>query len=211
MYLYLKRSLDIVGSIVGLVVLGPIMIASAVAVRLTMGNPVLFRQRRPGLYEIPFTCLKFRTMSEMRNTSGELLVDDLRLTRLGRFLRRTSIDELPQLVNVLRGELSLVGPRPLLESYMPFYTPDERRRHNVRPGLTGWAQIHGRCALTFEEKFIHDLFYVDNISFRLDLYIILRTFWILLTQRSSAVIPETPQIALDTLRSQSPYSSQPRK
>jgi lipopolysaccharide/colanic/teichoic acid biosynthesis glycosyltransferase len=207
MYLYVKRYLDVAGSMIGLILFGPVMAVSAIAVRVTMGKPVFFRQRRPGLNEVPFTCLKFRTMSEIRNPNGHLLVDELRITRLGRLLRRTSIDELPQLFNVLRGELSLIGPRPLLESYMPFYTPDERRRHTVRPGLTGWAQIHGRCTLTFEQRFMYDLFYVDNISFRLDLYIFFRTFWLLLTQRSSSVIPETSQVALDTLRSQSQCSS----
>jgi sugar transferase EpsL len=207
MYLYLKRSLDLVGSMVSLVILGPVMIAVAAAVRLTMGNPVLFRQRRPGLNEAPFTCLKFRTMADLRNEQGTLLPDELRLTRCGRFLRRRSLDELPQLLNVLRGDLSFVGPRPLLENYREFYTQEERRRHTVRPGITGWAQIHGRKTLTFEQRFVYDLFYVDNISLRLDLYILLRTLWTLFSQRSSAVIPETPEIALDILRSQSQCSS----
>ena len=128
-------------------------------------------------------------------------------SRCGRFLRRTSLDELPQLFNVLRGDLSFVGPRPLLENYREFYTQEERRRHTVRPGITGWAQIHGRKTLTFEQRFVYDLFYVDNISLRLDLYILLRTLWTLFSQRSSAVIPETPEIALDILRSQSQCSS----
>jgi lipopolysaccharide/colanic/teichoic acid biosynthesis glycosyltransferase len=208
MYVFVKRSLDVVGSIVGMVVLGPLLILSAVAVRLTMGKPVLFRQRRPGLSEIPFTCLKFRTMADRRDAKGALLPDELRLTRCGRFLRRTSLDELPQLFNVLCGDLSFVGPRPLLETYRNFYTPEERRRHIVRPGITGWAQIHGRKTLSFEQRFAYDLHYVDNISFCLDMYIILRTLWLLVSQRSSAVIPETPEIALDILRSQSQYSSQ---
>jgi len=146
-------------------------------------------------------------MADLRNEQGTLLPDELRLTRCGRFLRRTSLDELPQLLNVLRGDLSFVGPRPLLENYREFYTQEERRRHTVRPGITGWAQIHGRKTLTFEQRFVYDLFYVDNISLRLDLYILLRTLWTLFSQRSSAVIPETPEIALDILRSQSQCSS----
>lgn len=211
MYLSIKRFIDVVGSLIGLIALGPVMLVAAIAVQITMGKPVLFRQRRPGLNEIPFTCLKFRTMNDRRDSNATLLPDELRLTQCGRFLRRTSIDELPQLVNVLFGDLSFVGPRPLLESYTDVYTPEERRRHAVRPGITGWAQIHGRKSLTFEQRFAYDLFYVDNLSFRVDLYILLRTLWILVTQRSSAVIPETPEVALDILRSRSQYSSGPRK
>ncbi len=211
MYLHLKRFFDVAGSLVGLLAFGPVMLVAAFFVRVTMGKPILFRQRRPGRNEKLFTCLKFRTMADRRDSTGRLLSDELRLTRCGRILRRTSLDEIPQLLNVLRGDLSLVGPRPLLESYTDYYTCEERRRHNVRPGITGWAQIHGRKMLTFEQRFAYDLFYVDNLSFPLDLYIMASTFWILATQRSSAVIPETPEIALDVLRSQSQYSSQPQK
>jgi sugar transferase EpsL len=211
MYLRIKRILDVAGSLAGLIALGPVVLVTAIAVRITLGKPVLFRQRRPGLNEIPFTCLKFRTMVDSRDSRGDSLPDEVRLTRCGRFLRRTSLDELPQLVNVLNGDLSFVGPRPLLESYANVYTTEERRRHAVRPGITGWAQIHGRKALTFEQRFVYDLQYVDNISFRLDLYILLRTFWLLVSQRSSAVIPETPEIALDILRSQSHYVQNSQK
>lgn len=211
MYLRLKRGLDVLGSVVGLTLLGPVMIGSAALVRLTLGKPVLFRQRRPGFREIPFTCLKLRTMADARTNDGTLLPDELRLTGVGRLLRRLSLDELPQLLNILRGDLSFIGPRPLLEAYTAFYTQDERRRHDVRPGLTGWAQIHGRKTLTFEERFAYDLYYVDHLSFRLDVQIFVRTFWILLTQRSSAVIPDTPEVALDILRSQSRFSLEAQK
>jgi sugar transferase EpsL len=207
MYLHLKRGLDIAGSVAALLVLGPVMAVSAFGVLLSMGKPVLFRQRRPGLREKPFVCLKFRTMAERYDAHGKLLPDEQRLTTVGRFLRRTSLDELPQLLNILRGDLSFVGPRPLLESYTPFYSQEERRRHAVRPGLTGWAQVHGRKTLTFEQRFAYDLFYVDNISFALDARIFLLTIWILVSQRSTAVIPTTPEIALDILRSGANYSS----
>ncbi len=188
----------------GLLITAPAMLVIALAVRVTTGRPVVFRQRRPGLHELPFTCLKFRTMSGHCGDDGRPLPDEQRLTKVGRFLRRTSLDELPQLINILKGDLSFVGPRPLLESYTPFYTPEERRRHSVRPGLTGWAQIHGRKERTFEERFAYDLFYVENMSCALDLQILLRTFWGLFTQKTAMVIPDVPEIALDVLRSRRP-------
>jgi sugar transferase EpsL len=143
---------------------------------------VFVRQLRPGLHGRPFTLLKFRTMTEARDPAGNLLPDEQRLTRLGRFLRRTSLDELPELINVLKGEMSLVGPRPLLMQYLDRYTPEQARRHEVKPGITGWAQINGRNALTWEEKFKLDVWYVDHRSFRLDLRIILLTVWKVLRQ-----------------------------
>jgi len=170
-----KRAFDVVVSAVGLVVLSPLYAAVAVAVWSTMGSPVLFRQPRPGLAGRPFELLKFRTMSDARGARGVLLSDADRLTRVGRFLRRTSLDELPELINVLRGDMSLVGPRPLLMEYLPLYSSQQARRHDVRPGITGWAQVHGRNAQTWEQRFELDCWYVDHWSLRLDLEILRRT------------------------------------
>ena len=171
----LKRPLDALIAAAALVVFAPAMLAVALAIRLTMGCPVLFRQQRPGLHGQPFTLLKFRTMTDQRGPDGALLPDAARLTPLGRFLRRTSLDELPQLINVLRGEMSLVGPRPLLMEYLPLYTPRQARRHEVRPGITGWAQVQGRNSLTWEQKFDLDVDYVDRHSLLLDLRILALT------------------------------------
>lgn len=148
------------------------MLAVALAVRLALGSPILLRQTRPGLNGRPFACLKFRSMTEARAANGELLPDALRLTGFGRGLRLSSLDELPQLINVLRGDMSFVGPRPLLMEYLPLYTSHQARRHEVRPGITGWAQVNGRNALSWEEKFRFDVWYVDNRSLRLDLWIL---------------------------------------
>jgi sugar transferase EpsL len=171
----LKRALDVVGAAAALVVLSPVFAVVAVVVRLRMGPPVLFRQERPGLRGRPFVMLKFRTMRDRRDADGALLPDDARLTRLGRFLRRTSIDELPELVNVLAGDMSLVGPRPLLMEYLPLYTPEQARRHEVRPGITGWTQVNGRNALSWDDKFALDVWYVDHRSLRLDGQILAKT------------------------------------
>jgi lipopolysaccharide/colanic/teichoic acid biosynthesis glycosyltransferase len=165
----------VVGSGVGLILLAPVFLGVAAAVRLSLGSPVLFRQTRPGLGGKPFEMLKFRTMRDAHDARGNPLPDAERLTPLGRFLRATSLDELPELVNVLRGEMSLVGPRPLLMEYLPLYTPEQARRHEVRPGITGWAQVNGRNALSWEEKFRLDVWYVDHRSFWLDLRILART------------------------------------
>jgi lipopolysaccharide/colanic/teichoic acid biosynthesis glycosyltransferase len=170
-----KRTLDVVLSAGGLLLLAPVLAATALAVRLAIGSPVLFRQRRPGLHGRPFTLLKFRTMRDAVDAEGNPLPDDARMTRLGHFLRSTSLDELPELWNVLRGEMSLVGPRPLLMEYLPLYTPEQARRHEVRPGITGWAQVNGRNAISWEEKFRLDVWYVDHRSLRLDLKILLLT------------------------------------
>jgi lipopolysaccharide/colanic/teichoic acid biosynthesis glycosyltransferase len=156
----------------------------------------LFRQRRPGLHERGIVCLKFRTMTEARDQNGRLLPDEERLTPLGSFLRRTSLDELPQLWNILRGDLSFIGPRPLLEHYLPYYTPAEHRRHSVRPGLTGWAQIHGRNRLSFDQRLAMDVWYVEHVSWFLDVKILLVTFWVVLTQRGFAM----DKISLDEQR-----------
>jgi lipopolysaccharide/colanic/teichoic acid biosynthesis glycosyltransferase len=149
----------------------------AMLVRLTLGSPILFRQQRPGLHGQPFTIYKFRTMTDACDAQGNLFPDAERLTPFGRFLRSTSLDELPELLNVLKGNMSLVGPRPLLMQYMDRYTPAQRRRHEVKPGITGWAQVKGRNAITWEEKFALDVWYVDHQSLWLDLKIIVLTTW----------------------------------
>jgi sugar transferase EpsL len=170
-----KRIIDVCVAGTGLAFTAPLFAAIAVALRLTDGPPALFRQERPGLLGRPFRLMKFRTMSNARDSKGNLLSDEKRLTRLGQFLRATSLDELPQLWNVLRGEMSLVGPRPLMPHYLPRYTREQARRHDVPPGITGWAQIHGRNAITWEEKFALDTWYVDHWSLWLDAKILALT------------------------------------
>ena len=172
-----KRLLDIAIALPATLLLSPAMAAIAILVRAKLGRPVLFRQQRPGLHGQPFSILKFRTMTNSRDTAGNLLPDGERLMPLGEFLRRSSLDELPGLLNVLRGEMSLVGPRPLLMQYLDRYTATQARRHEVRPGMTGWAQVNGRNALTWEQKFELDVWYVDHQSLWLDLKIICRTVW----------------------------------
>jgi sugar transferase EpsL len=171
----LKRAIDVLGASAALVVLSPLLAVVALLVRVRMGKPVLFRQERPGRGGRPFTMTKFRTMTNRRGPDGELLPDAERLTALGRWLRRTSIDELPELLDVLHGDMSLVGPRPLLVEYLALYTPEQARRHEVRPGITGWAQVNGRNAVTWEEKFALDVWYVDHRSTKLDLEILAKT------------------------------------
>jgi len=175
--LALKRSIDLVAAAGALAVTWPVMAGAAAAIRLTLGPPVLFRQERPGQHGDCFTAYKFRTMRDGLGPDGTPLPDAERLTPLGRFIRRTSIDELPQLVNVLRGDLSLVGPRPLLVRYLPRYSPEQMRRHDVLPGITGWAQVNGRNATTWDDRFAQDLWYVDHWSVGLDLKIIALTVW----------------------------------
>ncbi|MEW6505798.1 MAG: sugar transferase [Chloroflexota bacterium] len=170
-----KRLLDLVLTISSLIVLLPLLALLALVVRVTLGLPVLFRQQRPGLHGMPFTLYKFRTMTDECDANGNLLPDAERLTPFGRFLRSTSLDELPELWNVLRGDMSLVGPRPLLMQYLDRYTPEQARRHEVRPGITGWAQVNGRNAISWDEKFKLDVWYVDHQSLALDLRIILMT------------------------------------
>jgi lipopolysaccharide/colanic/teichoic acid biosynthesis glycosyltransferase len=171
----LKRGFDVVMAACGLVVLALPMLAIAITVRLSMGSPVLFRQPRPGRHGRPFTLVKFRTMKDATDTSGRPLPDDQRITRTGRLLRRTSLDEIPELWNILRGDMSLVGPRPLLLEYLPLYDADQRRRHEVRPGLTGLAQVRGRRHLDMDARLALDVWYVDHRSVRLDLRIIRET------------------------------------
>lgn len=163
-----KRIVDLLIASTALVILLPIMMIVAASIRIQMGSPVLFKQLRPGWYGRPFTLYKFRTMKDSVDSSGTPLSDEERLTDIGGFLRKYSLDELPQLLNVLRGELSLVGPRPLLMQYLHRYTPEQARRHEVKPGITGWAQVNGRNALSWDEKFALDVWYVDHQSFLLD-------------------------------------------
>jgi len=173
----LKRIIDLLLASVLLIVLSPLCLLTAAAILVCMGRPVLFRQNRPGLNGRAFELLKFRTMTDARDDRGQVLPDEKRLTGLGRLLRRTSLDELPQLVNIIRGDMSLVGPRPLLMEYLDRYTEEQSRRHTVKPGITGWAQINGRNALSWEDKFRLDVWYVDNRSIWLDIKILLITIW----------------------------------
>jgi len=168
----MKRAFDIVVAAVAVVILSPVLAVIGLLVRLKLGKPALFRQIRPGKDKKPFEMLKFRTMTGARDGDGRLLADAERLTPFGRFLRATSMDELPELWNVLKGDMSLVGPRPLLMEYLPLYSSEQARRHEVRPGITGWAQVNGRNALSWDEKFALDVWYVDNRSFLLDLRIV---------------------------------------
>ena len=168
----MKRLFDLVGAAGLLIALGLPMLFLALLIGWRLGRPVLFRQMRPGRYGRPFTMVKFRTMTDERDSAGILLPDAQRLTPFGRFLRSSSLDELPELWNVLRGDMSLVGPRPLLMEYLPLYTPEQARRHEVRPGITGWAQVNGRNALSWEERFKLDVWYVDHRSLWLDLHIL---------------------------------------
>jgi lipopolysaccharide/colanic/teichoic acid biosynthesis glycosyltransferase len=170
-----KRALDLALTLPALLLLSPLMLLVAALVRWRLGAPVLFRQERPGRGGKPFAMVKFRTMTDARDAQGHLLHDTQRITPLGRWLRRTSLDELPELWNVLRGEMSLVGPRPLLVDYLALYSSEQARRHEVYPGLTGWAQVHGRNWLSWEEKFVYDVWYVDHLSLLLDIRILAMT------------------------------------
>lgn len=172
---FLKRPMDFILSLIALVVLSPILLILVVFVRTKLGSPVIFKQQRPGLNDKIFTMYKFRTMTDEKDEDGELLPDSVRLTRFGRMLRASSLDELPELINILKGDMSIVGPRPLLVRYLPLYNEDQKKRHNVRPGLSGLAQISGRNAISWEDKFDLDVQYVDNISFIGDLRIIFLT------------------------------------
>ena len=172
---YGKRLLDFTLSLAALLVLWPVLLAVAVLVRCKLGSPVIFRQERPGKDEKIFTLYKFRTMTDARDADGNLLPDAVRLTKFGRLLRSTSLDELPELINILRGDMSIVGPRPLLVKYLPLYNEKQHRRHEVRAGLTGYAQVHGRNAISWEEKFDLDVYYVDHLSLGLDVQIFFDT------------------------------------
>jgi sugar transferase EpsL len=177
-----KRLFDLMVTSIGLVITLPMMLILSVLVWVFLGTPILFRQPRPGYKGCPFITYKFRTMTDQRGTDGKLLPDARRLTLFGRFLRSTSLDDLPQVFNVLRGEMSLVGPRPLLMKYLERYSPEQMRRHDVLPGITGWAQVNGRNSLDWDEKFRLDVWYVDHWSFWLDMKILLMTPWKVFTQ-----------------------------
>lgn len=178
-----KRAIDVVLVLIGMVLLAPLFAVLAWKVRRELGSPVLFTQARPGLHGEVFRLRKFRTMTDERDADGRLLPDEQRLTRFGRFLRSTSLDEIPEMVNVLRGEMSLVGPRPLLVEYLEHYTPEQHRRHEVRPGITGWAQINGRNNMTWDDKLALDVWYVDHRSLWLDVRILLKTLWVMVTRQ----------------------------
>lgn len=172
---YIKRCLDFIVSLTAFIVLWPLLLILWIIVRIKMGSPALFTQLRPGLNEKIFKIYKFRTMTDEKDEQGELLADEKRLTAFGLFLRRTSLDELPQLINVIKGDLAIIGPRPLLIQYLPLYSESQRKRHDVRPGFTGYAQVNGRNAISWSEKFTLDVWYSENISFMLDLKIFLKT------------------------------------
>lgn len=172
---YIKRILDLILSLMALIVLMPLMIIIGILVRINLGSPIIFKQKRPGKNEKIFTLYKFRTMTDKRDIDGNLLPDEYRLTKFGKFLRSTSLDELPELINIIKGDMAIVGPRPLLVEYLPYYTEEEKHRHDVRLGLTGLAQVNGRNAISWEEKLKYDTEYIKKISFYSDLKIIFKT------------------------------------
>lgn len=190
---YIKRILDITLSGAAIIVLSPVMGVTAILVKKKLGSPVIFKQKRPGKDEKIFTMYKFRTMTDARDEKGELLPDSVRLTTFGKMLRSTSLDELPELFNIFKGDMSVVGPRPLSEVYLPYYAEEERHRHDVSPGLTGLAQINGRNALSWEEKFSYDLAYVQNISLKNDISIVIQTILKVLQQKDIGQAEEAPE------------------
>lgn len=175
MYKYIKRAFDFISALIALILFSSILLVVSILVKTKLGSPVIFKQERPGLNNEIFTLYKFRTMTDERDENGELLPDEVRLTKFGMFLRNTSLDELPELINILKGDMSVVGPRPLLVQYIPLYNEHQIRRAEVKPGLTGWAQANGRNSITWEEKFDMDVYYVDNYSLLLDIKILFLT------------------------------------
>ena len=196
-----KSLLDRIGAVLARLLLGPLMAVIAMAIRVSLGRPILFKQQRPGLGGEPFDLLKFRTMTEETDLQGRLRPDRDRLTQVGRFFRSSSLDELPELLNILLGKMSFVGPRPLLMQYMPLYSKEQARRHEVRPGLTGWAQVNGRNSLSWEEKFRLDVWYVDHVGFFLDLRILLMTFWKVLRREG---ISQEGEATMEYFRGENP-------
>ncbi|WP_210617381.1 sugar transferase [Mammaliicoccus lentus] len=196
----LKRTLDITVSFSALIVSAPVILGTAIVINKKIGKPIFFKQTRPGKDEKPFEILKFRTMTDERDLNGELLPDQDRMTKTGDFIRKTSIDELPQLINVLKGDLSLVGPRPLLMDYLPLYTEEQRKRHLVKPGITGWAQVNGRNTISWEEKFKLDVWYVENQSFKLDMFILYKTIMNVIKRKD---ITATNHVTMEKFRGNS--------
>lgn len=197
---YIKRRLDFVCALTALIILSPVMMVTALLVKIKLGSPVIFKQERPGKNEKVFMLVKFRTMDSRRNESGELLPDGMRLNKYGRFLRKTSLDELPELFNILKGDMSFVGPRPLLVRYLDRYNEEQRHRHDVRPGLTGYAQAHGRNAVSWEEKFTMDVWYAGHITFLGDIKILADTVKIVLKQDGiSSEMSDTMEEFMGTL------------
>lgn len=196
----IKRLLDLLLSLIGLVLFGWLLLIIALLVKINLGSPVIFKQPRPGKDEKLFYLYKFRTMTDEKDPNDNLLSDDLRLTNFGRRLRKTSLDELPEILNILKGDMSIVGPRPLLVEYLPYYKDHERRRHEVRPGLTGWAQVNGRNATSWSERFEQDLYYIENVSLWLDLKILCLTVARVLKATDVLVGEEIPSGRLDDVR-----------
>ena len=179
---YVKRSIDFALSFVAIIILSPVLVIVALLVKIKLGSPVIFKQQRPGLNEKIFTMYKFRTMTDTKDSEGNLLSDERRLTKFGKKLRSTSLDELPELFNILKGDMAIVGPRPLLVQYLPLYNDQQKKRHCVRPGITGYAQINGRNSISWEQKFDYDIYYINNITIILDTSIFFRTLRIVLEQ-----------------------------
>lgn len=205
---FFKRPLDLIFSSLALVALSPVMGVTALLVRAKLGSPVLFRQERPGRDEKIFALYKFRSMTDARDPAGNFLPDDVRLTRFGRLLRSTSLDELPELLNIIRGDMALIGPRPLLKEYLPYYTEEERHRHDVRPGLTGWAQVNGRNAIgSWEERFRYDLEYVNHISLGMDLKVLILTVYKVIKRSDIQVGSEIKVGRLDVARRDHQHST----
>lgn len=199
---YIKRLMDIILSLLAIILLSPVLLLVTLLVRIKLGSPVIFKQKRPGLNEKIFTLYKFRTMTDKKDENGELLPDSDRLNRFGRMLRSTSLDELPELFNILKGDMSIVGPRPLLERYLKYYNENEKLRHGVRPGLTGLAQVNGRNNLEWDKRLAIDVEYVNNISLILDMKVIFLTVIKTLKKEDITIIDQTPLKDLDYERSQ---------
>lgn len=190
---FFKRFFDIIISLLGLIILSPIILIVAILVRIKLGSPIIFKQERPGKNEEIFKLYKFRSMKELKDENGELLPDSERLTKFGKILRATSLDEIPELINILKGEMSLIGPRPLAICYLPYYNEQEKHRHDVRPGLTGLAQINGRNAINWDKRFAYDIEYVNNITFINDCKILFKTFYKVL-KRDDVVVTGTGKV-----------------
>lgn len=197
---YIKRTLDLILSLMALIVLMPLMIIIGILVRINLGSPIIFKQKRPGKNEKIFTLYKFRTMTDKRDIDGNLLPDEYRLTKFGKFLRSTSLDELPELINIIKGDMAIVGPRPLLVEYLPYYTEEEKHRYDVRPGLTGLAQVNGRNLLEWDERLKKDLEYINSISVKNDLFIIFRTIINVIKRKDIAVGREHNMLSLNKER-----------